>query len=74
MNRKDLIFLGAMACMVAAFMATNITAAAAYSKPPEIKACGRYEHDADGSGTIGDSATDVIYDAEDIYYLYELCK
>lgn len=73
MKRKDLIFLGAMACMVAAFMATNITAAA-YEKPLEIKACGRYEHDADGSGIIGDSPTDVIYDAEDIYYLYELCK
>lgn len=61
MKRKDLIFLGAMAFMVVTFMATNITAAA-YEKPLEIKASGRIEQD------------EVIYDAEDIYYLYELCK
>lgn len=32
----------------------------------QLKASGRIEHDADGSGTAGDSTIDVVYDADDL--------
>ena len=73
MRREDIMFLLGLAAFFLTTAVCKINAEA-FSKPVHLNAVGSIEMDKDGSGIAGDHPSDVVIDAEDIYYLYELCR
>lgn len=73
MKRKDAMIIAALAVITVLSCAYSITAKA-FAKPSELQAVGTWAHDADGSGEYGDNPEDFVIEAEDFYYLYELCR
>jgi len=70
--KKVLIFLGIVLLMIVACdidMEVN-----ASSESDVILSKGRYEFDYDQSGIAGDHPLDVVIDADDFDYIYELCR
>ena len=74
MKKENIIFFSGMVLMVAMVLGSSLHAKAAFEKPLEIKSRGAIVYDADDSGRAGDHPSDVVFDAEDIYYLYKLCE
>lgn len=75
LSRKDMVFIVGMALTVIISMCISLTANAAsgYTKPTEINSNGVVKYDANGDGDYDDEE-DIYLDAQDIYYLYNLCK
>ena len=44
-----------------------------YAKPAELKSIGRLEYDKNKDGILK-KGEDVIFDAEDLYYLWAICQ
>jgi len=73
MRRKNVtLFIGIGLVMLYCFF-IHIDAKAG-NESEKVLSIGRYEFDYDKSGIVGDHSEDVVFDAEDLYYLYKLCR
>ena len=73
MRRKNVtLFIGIGLVMLYCFF-IHIDAKAG-NESEKVLSIGRYEYDYDKSGIVGDNSEDVVFDAEDLYFLYKLCR